>query len=190
VDAHAVTAASFTTVSRNHPWAEDRGRSYTWFEVSLCRPGGGRSDLRAIRVHHNHVRSPELEFYTETTRWDTRHPHLGSTTWLRSLRPGDIIQVIPKAVYRQWANIVRDATIKIEYQPMSLLGARSTLLIHSQAIPTCYYHPLECAAGRQQIRLLEVKPGKYDEPIQAQFVHVSLGGPGDEQSEFAALSYC
>lgn len=186
-DVQTVTAASFTTVSRDQGWADSKAQSYTWWEVALRRPEGKRSDLGAIRIQHNRVANPE--FFEATTRWDSQHPELRSTIWLQSLRRGDVIQLVSKAVYPGWVNIVREATIKIEYLPASVEDAANLLQPQAPLIPASSYRPLQHMD--REIRLLVVKPGRYDEPVHACFAHTSLvGEPPDQQVGFDALSYC
>ncbi|KAK0705926.1 hypothetical protein B0T26DRAFT_679693 [Lasiosphaeria miniovina] len=84
--------------------------------------------------------------------------------WLHLLRPGDIIQIIPKANSLGWVNIVREASIEIEYQPLRY--------------------------ENQQIRLLVVKPGAPGDAIHARFEHTSLDGAAEDAADFHALSYC
>ncbi|KAJ8121321.1 hypothetical protein ONZ43_g2194 [Nemania bipapillata] len=183
-NAETVTAASFTTISRDQGWADSKVFSYTWFEVGLRRPGGKKSDIGAIRIHRNRVADPE--FFEATTHWDRQFPQLRSTMWLQSLRAGDVIQIIPKAVYRGWVNIIREATIKIEYQPYG--DGRKTQQYQDTLIPVGYYQPLDYS--NLQIRVLVVKPGNWGDRIQAHFDHANLTGPSDQQNPFNALSYC
>ncbi|KAK4098417.1 HET-domain-containing protein [Parathielavia hyrcaniae] len=186
-DAQTVTAASFTTVSRDQGWADSKIQSYTWWEVALRRPKGMKSDLGSIQIQHNRVANPEL--FEATTRWDAQSPDLGYTVWLRSLRPGDVIQLVSKAVYPGWVNIVQEATIKIEYLPVVDDAATVPQPPPAHSIPPSYYRPLEHMD--QEIRLLVVKPGRYDEAVHACFAHTSLSGnPSSQQIQFDALSYC
>ncbi len=183
-DAQAVIAASFTTVSRDQGWADSKESSYTWFEVDVLRLGGDQSNLSAIEIHRNRAGDPE--FAEATTLWDGRNPQSRSTPWLRSLRPGDILQIIPRAAYPGWVNIVREATIKIEYQPV---GETPNIRHHqSTPIPAKYYQPLEYS--NQQIRLLVVRPGRQDEAIRASFAYTSLARSPSQQTDFDALSHC
>ncbi|KAK3898022.1 putative heterokaryon incompatibility protein [Staphylotrichum tortipilum] len=183
-DAQAVIAASFTTVSRDQGWADSKELSFTWFEVGVLRPGGDKSNLSAIGIHYNRAGDPE--FAEATTLWDVRNPQPRSAPWLRSLRPSDILQIIPRAAYPGWVNIVREATIEIEYQPAG--ETRNIRHQQSTPIPAKYYQPLEYS--NQQIRLLVVKPGRQDEVIRASFANISLASPPSQQTDFDALSYC
>ena len=180
-DAQEVTSVSFTTVSRDQGWADNKDMSHTWFEVALRRPGA-RSDLGSIRLHENRV--AEAEFFEATSRWDIQQqPHLQTTAWLRSLQPEDVVQIIPRAVYQGWVNIIREASIRIEYR----LGSPDL----PQPIPPYsqpnYYLPLRY--DHQQIRVLVINPGETEDTIEAHFEHVDLGKSSDHTG-FDALSYC
>ncbi|KAK3900484.1 putative heterokaryon incompatibility protein [Staphylotrichum tortipilum] len=187
-NARAVTAASFTTISRDQGWADSTEASYTWFEVAVHRPGGNMSDIWPIGIQRNRAANPR--FAKATTRWDIETSESRPAAWLRSLRPGDVIQIIPKAAFVGWVNIVSKASIKIEYQPAGEVHD-ITLRHTSTAIPAEYYRPFEHAG--EQIRLLIVKPGSYDDAIQASFAYTSLASPANQQTtetDFDALSYC
>ncbi|KAK4164789.1 putative heterokaryon incompatibility protein [Cladorrhinum sp. PSN259] len=186
MDAQVVTVASFTTVSRDQGWADNKSASYTWFEVALRRPEA-RSNLGSIRIQHNRV--AEAEFFEATTMWNIQQPELQSAAWLRSLRPRDVIQIIPKAVYPGWVNIIREASIRIEYQPFADTFRRSDAPQPLTApMQSNYYGPLR--RDSQQIRVLIIKPGEFCDPIEAHFEHIELGKPSDDQRNFDALSYC
>ncbi|KAK0651079.1 heterokaryon incompatibility protein-domain-containing protein [Cercophora newfieldiana] len=183
-DCAEVTAAVFTTVSRDQGWAGD-SISYTWFEVTLRRPGG-RADVGTIRVQHNRAGNPE--FFEQKTRLDVEKSGPRIKAWLRLLRPGDVIQLVPKAVYRCWVNIIQRASIEIEYREntaLAELGEPSPPLNYAGHT---VYPPLNYEA--QEIRVLVVEAGEPDAEIKAQFEHVSLRGSDTQISKFDALSYC
>lgn len=152
--------------------------------MELRRPGA-ISGLSATRIQHNRAGNPE--FFNATTRWDV-NSQSRYKTWLQMLRPGDIIQIIPKAVYAGWVNIVQEANIKIEYQSANGGQGVSVLSSLSRPIYTRYFQHLR--SEQQQIRVLVVKPGAYDDTIQAYFENESLSGPPSQCAEFHALSYC
>ncbi|KAK0639679.1 heterokaryon incompatibility protein-domain-containing protein [Cercophora newfieldiana] len=187
-DAFAVTSAAFTTESRDQGWAGDTSVSFTWFEVALRRPEG-RSDVADIKIHHNAVAVDE--FGRATTRWDARDTNTPPRvkSWLRTAQPGDVIQLIPKAQFPCWVNIIREGTIDLEYEPTaSHQGLAGLPSQPSQAFrDTHNYKPLDYAA--QQIRVLAIQPGAYEADILAHFEYINLANPGVEQPSFHALSY-
>lgn len=91
--------------------------SYTWFDTTVIRPES-RGDLPTILVHNNRLTEKETEEWSE--RWGV---WLGprKRLWVEGLRPGDIIQLIPRAMYMAWTNIVDRGSIKIEYEAEEVL---------------------------------------------------------------------
>jgi hypothetical protein len=164
-------------------WADDSVSS-TWFEVALRRPKG-RSDVSTIRIQHNRAGNPD--FFEFKTRWDSQESGSRLRAWLRLLRPGDIIQIVPKAVYMAWVNIVQSASIEIEYRALAvdeLVQSFPSLACQSAHV----YSTLDYEA--QQIRVLVVEAGEPDSEVEARFENVSLGGGSGTHSGFHALSYC
>ncbi|KAK0624203.1 heterokaryon incompatibility protein-domain-containing protein [Immersiella caudata] len=184
-DCAEVTTAVFITLSRDQGrrWADD-SISNTWFEVALRRPKG-RTDVSTIRIQHNRAGNPE--FFEFKTRWDVQESGRRLQTWLWLLRPGDVIQIVPKAVYTAWVNIIQSASIEIEYRERD-----AAELVPSPASSTDqiapFYSPLDYNA--QQIRVLVVDSGELGEEIQARFEHISLEGDSATHNAFHALSYC
>ncbi|EKJ74980.1 hypothetical protein NXS19_008494 [Fusarium pseudograminearum] len=182
-DAKRVIAVSFGGLSRDQGWADNAERvSFTWFDASVKRPEG-RGDLRTILVHNNRLAEQEPQDWTE--RW---HIWLGprKRLWIEALRPGDIIQLIPRAMYMAWTNIIHEGRINIEYEANDPLEVIQSLSISSNA--SHYTHAL--SLGHQEIRLLHVKPGSFDDPINAYFSSASLKDAEAQNVEFHALSYC
>ncbi|KAK5652117.1 hypothetical protein OQA88_10759 [Cercophora sp. LCS_1] len=164
-------------------WAGDT-ISYTWFEVALQRPRG-RTDVGTIRIQHNRAGNPE--FFEHKTRWDAESAGPRVKAWFHVLRPGDTIQVVPRAVYRCWTNIIQSASIEIQYREKDALELETPsppLIPHTDHA----YSTLDYA--EDQIRVLVVEAGKPDAEIEARFEHVSLGGASGTIAPFHALSYC
>ncbi|KAK3358728.1 heterokaryon incompatibility protein-domain-containing protein [Lasiosphaeria hispida] len=184
-EASAVTSATFTTDSRDQGWADDKSVSYTWFEVALRRPAG-RSDVAAIRIQHN--KAGEDEFFTATTHWNTQSTSPRAKWWLGIVQPGDVIQLIPRAQFPGWVNIIRQGSIEIEYQVRvedeNLQQGWETS--PGVASPGLIYR---LDYGNRQIRVLVVKPGTYESDIEAEFEYVNLAGSSDQHIGFHALSY-
>ncbi|RGP60616.1 hypothetical protein FSPOR_10583 [Fusarium sporotrichioides] len=181
-DAKRVIAVSFGGLSRDQGWADNAEKvSFTWFDASVKRPEG-RSDLRTILVHNNRLAEQEPQDWTE--RW---HIWLGprKRLWIEALRPGDVIQLIPRAMYMAWTNIIHEGRINIEYEAQEPLEDIQSLSISSNT--SHYTRALDLA--RQEIRLLHVQPGAFDDPINAYFSIASLGDE-TQNVDFHALSYC
>ncbi|GKU19368.1 unnamed protein product, partial [Fusarium langsethiae] len=166
-DAKRVIAVSFGGLSRDQGWADNAEKvSFTWFDASVKRPEG-RGDLRTILVHNNRLVEQEPQDWTE--RW---HIWLGprKRLWIEALRPGDVIQLIPRAMYMAWTNIIHEGRINIEYEAKEPLEDIQSLSISSNA--SHYTRALDLA--HQDIRLLHVEPGAFDDPINAYFSIASL----------------
>lgn len=159
--------------------SEESLASFTWFEFAL-RHSGNRSDIGNMRLHFN--RTANREFYKQTTSIDTSHADSRWIAILRGLRSGDTISLIPKAHYFAWMNIVLRATIRIEYEPA--VAKEET---PRQTPSASVYEKLQYQD--QQIRVLIVDPGNYDDDIHARFELANLASLRSEHQEFHALSY-
>ncbi|KAK5663725.1 hypothetical protein OQA88_4156 [Cercophora sp. LCS_1] len=133
-----------------------------------------------MRIHYNRTANPE--FAELTTTIDVNNPDSRWVAILRGLRSGDTISLIPKAHYAGWVNIVFRATIRIEYQP-----AVAREEVPRQTPSASVYEKLQ--HGDQQIRVLVVQPGGYDDEIRAGFEFTNLACPESEIRKFHALSY-
>jgi hypothetical protein len=186
-DCAQVTTATFTSVSRDQGWADDTISS-TWFEVALRRPGS-RTDLGSIRIQHNRAGNPE--FFESKTEWDAKRSGPRIRAWLRRVRPGDVIQMVPKAVYMCWVNIVQRASIEIQYRAVDTANETAGLLSSAKIgdDTQAVYSSLDYHA--HQIRVLVIETGAASDKISARFEHINLRGPSDAQPHnFHALSYC
>ncbi|KAM0549854.1 hypothetical protein ACHAPJ_009296 [Fusarium lateritium] len=182
-DAKRVIAVSFGGISRDQGWADNpEAVSFTWFDASVKRPEG-RGDLRTILVCNNRFANDEPHDWTH--RW---HIWLGprKRTWIEALRPGDIIQLVPRAMYMAWVNIIHEGRIKIEYEAKEPEEDLRALQLTSNS--THYSKQLD--VGRQDIRLLHVEPGTFDDPIKGYFSLASLKEVEPKAIDFHALSYC
>jgi hypothetical protein len=199
-DAKRVIAVSFGAISRDQGkntcpdekvkcadyvqgWADNAEKvSFTWFDASVKRPEG-RGDLRTILVHNNRLAEQDPQDWTQ--RW---HIWLGprKRLWIEALRPGDVIQLIPRAMYMAWTNIINEGRIKIEYEAKDPLEDIRSLAISSNAS----HYSQTLSVERQDIRLLHVKPGAFDDPISAYFSIASLKEAEVREVDFRALSYC
>ncbi|RTE80853.1 hypothetical protein BHE90_004666 [Fusarium euwallaceae] len=182
-DAKRVVAVNFTAVSRDQGWAsKEEEPSFTWFDASVKRPEG-RGDLRTITVFHN--RLANNEFFELNARWHLRDGPR-RRLWIEALRPGDVIQLIPRAIYTAWVNIIKECQIKIEYETKTINEELDELHLFSN---TEHYNTF-LSVNDQEIRLLHVEPGEFDDPIKAYFSQASLKDAEKSSLNFDALSYC
>ncbi|KAF4339634.1 heterokaryon incompatibility (het-6OR allele) [Fusarium beomiforme] len=182
-DAKRVTAVTFGGISRDQGWADkSEAVSFTWWDASVKRPEG-RGDLRTITVLNNRLANEEPQNWSE--RWTVFHGPR-RRLWIEALRPGDIIQLIPRATYMAWVNIIDEGRIGIEYEPKDISEELQALQIASNA---AHYSEV-LNVERQDIRLLHVEPGTFDDPIRCHFQLASLKEVEPKGIDFHALSYC
>ncbi|CAM1508928.1 Fc.00g026670.m01.CDS01 [Cosmosporella sp. VM-42] len=183
-DAKSVVAVSFTTISRDQGWADTKeGPSFTWFDATVYRPAG-RTDLRIITANGNRLANPE--FFEQTQRWDLIDHGPRRRMWIEGLQAGDVIQLIPKANYMAWVNIIKECSIEIEYKPKE----RQTELNQLRLVSNASHYTARLNPNVQEIRLLNVEPGGFDDPIKGYFSRITLEDVAAESFEFHALSYC
>src|SRR3569833_404843 len=168
-------------------WADTPGDSHTWFEVWLHRPPGRRNS-RGIGLHHIRGGNPEVNKVTAI--WDVHDPSCRSQRgkWVAELQPGDVIQMVPKARYPGWINILQEASIKVEYEPTSP-GTESQSLQTLIRQNSNHYRQRLQDAPRGTIRRLAVQPGAFQDPIRSRFVYVAIADEPEQQPEFDAKSY-
>ncbi|KAF5004411.1 hypothetical protein FDECE_9087 [Fusarium decemcellulare] len=176
-DSKSVTSVEFTVISRDQGWvSHDKSASFTWFVAKANRPDG-RPNLRVESLGNNRVAN--TEFHEQTWRLNLRgRPR--RKVWIQSLLPGDEVQLIPKATFRGWVNIIREGSLKLTFE--STEGQASSNEAAKQDNSRHYKRQLQV----DEIRLLVVKPGLFGERISAKFLYTNLG----EKPEFEALSYC
>ncbi|CAI6094252.1 unnamed protein product [Clonostachys chloroleuca] len=180
-DAKSVEAVTFTAIAHDQGWASSENTvSFTWFEASVRRPGG-RSNLRSMIIMHNQLADPE--FHEQTSRWSAESGLL-QRSWVQALEPGDVVQLIPKARYPCWVNIVKECRIGIEYEPASEEQRKR----HPKPYPGAESYTYALSLTTKEIRLLTVQPAtnitdKLD-------VSWSISNLDDKEIKFSALSYC
>jgi hypothetical protein len=89
-------------------------------------------------------------------------------------------------MYLAWVNIIHEGRIKIEYEAKELHENLNALQLALNA--THYPRPL--SGDCQDIRLLHVEPGAFDDPIKGYFSLASLKEVEPQAIDFHALSYC
>ncbi|VUC34388.1 unnamed protein product [Clonostachys rosea] len=180
-DARSVSAVTFTATSHDQGWASsDNEVSFTWFEASVRRPGG-RSNMRNMSVMHN--RLANFEFHQQTCRWSAESGLL-QRSWVQDLQQGDVIQLIPKARYPCWVNIVKECRIEIEYEPASEEQKKQ----HPKPFPGAESYTTTLSLTTKEIRLLTVQPAK--DIADKLDVSWRISKLDDKETKYSALSYC
>lgn len=103
---------------------------------------------------------------------------------IKSLMAGDMIEVVPRAEYRYWTNVVSEVTIEVHYEAGQQLPMAS--LMTPLAFQHPIYSPIDSQAG--EIRVLVLQPGDFDTPIVCQLVTICTSDPN--KLKFEAVSYC
>ncbi|KAI0439739.1 heterokaryon incompatibility protein-domain-containing protein [Xylaria telfairii] len=184
-DARKILSITFTIVSRDQGWADEGGFSYSWFDTVVQRRTLGLTDLPSYTICANRTGNPE--FFEHQTRWDCQsEPHI--RLWTEALQRGDIISILPRAIFPARVNIIREASIKIQYDAYE--EERSETHTGADEGERFYIRSLE--ANEHEIRILVVEPGLYDELIVCSFDYSMLKENGSIASppNFDALSYC
>lgn len=134
--------------------------------------------MRIITLFGNSPGVPE--FHDRTIRWD-ENTRGAKWNWTKSLQPGDVVQLVPRASFPAWINFVRSARITIAYEPIVETPVPKNAI---STISRIYSRPLNSAA--KEVRLLELQPGALEDPLVCTVHSYTLGSGHD----FEALSYC
>lgn len=159
-------------------------QSYTRF-VARVQRARFQNDPHHVEVQVNRRGNPD--FYLHHVRWDDDAASLPTSRFVQSLRPGDTVQLYALAHFPGWVNIVGAAEIRIRYGlTEGIPQVPIPHLMGPDLYSSTFYRTLDPAAD--EIRLLEVHPGPFDEPIYCSLVRCSLSQV--VRKPFEALSYC
>ncbi|KAL1872743.1 hypothetical protein Daus18300_004289 [Diaporthe australafricana] len=182
-NAGSVKFVECALVGRDQGWYDhDEGPSYTWADAAIHRPPG-RNDLSTLGIDVN--TRGVLEFREHKRRWSLQAPAV-RRVW-GDLQAGDVIQLIPRANYPGWVNLVREARIKIGFEPAEDSDSNIRNQPTSAVSPILSVYRSRLDSKNREVRLLVVEPAaSVDEPIVCSLNTSRLGdGP-----HFVALSYC
>ena len=168
-------------------WAsEDAANSFSWFDASVRRPYG-RNNLRRIHLIDNRLTNPE--FCKQSIKLVPNHPWgVNWKPWLKALKPGDVIELVPWAMYPARLNIIRSAKIELEYDgedARNSFGGEGTMQFELNA--PLYKRCLD--AETLEIRVLSIHPGDFNDPITCHIGYVRLHKQLGDDQDFDALSY-
>lgn len=158
--------------------------NYTFIESSVRRPFG-RNHLRPFAELFNRGANPN--FCPHMKRWELESCPPQRKLWMEELKPGDILQLTPKAFFQGWINFVKCARITIGYTPKSdiqtdAVGGKA----QSPETSVNNLGLLPLNSDLKEFRLLVVQPGKPRDQLHCDLVTVSL----TDAPQFEALSYC
>lgn len=98
-------------------WGGTYDNSWTWFEVAVlpCQPSKSSGSLRypPPRRHLQSNVHASREFKVHRNAWDSEDNDVERQEWLKFLRPGDVVQLSPRALYPAWVNYIKRAEIEI-----------------------------------------------------------------------------
>ncbi|KAI0477852.1 heterokaryon incompatibility protein-domain-containing protein [Xylariaceae sp. FL0804] len=178
-DVKSVKSIDFTVWSRDQGFASiDEGWSFTWMDVVVRRPTN-RSRLANYPVYANH--RGKSDFNKHHRRWDERSD-LAKKSWLAALLPEDVIQLIPRARFQAWVNLIKEARIVLGYQEIDKGGAGP--LSGSRLGRVQYSRSLQDKPD--EFRILVLEPAeRLDDMITCELREAKLGGG----QQFEAISY-
>lgn len=117
-----------TTHSKDQGWSDTSGHgtyggSFTWFDIGYQRTGAKVKPLCLVNnIHagqsmktHTMCWGPNgrLDMSDEFVDGNSRGRNLDIARWVRELRPGDRVVVIPKALFKGWTNIVERVELTV-----------------------------------------------------------------------------
>ncbi len=103
-----------------------------------------------------------------------------------ALLPEDVIQIVPKAAYIGWVNIIQKASIGLAYEPIQDSHPPPQLFSsHNE-----HYERRLVSKGEKIIRIFVVDAGKFDDPICGCFRYIDLADASNGEPDYVALSYC
>jgi hypothetical protein len=134
------------------------------------------------------------QFRRHVICWKADSEDTSIREWANAIRRGDTIQIIPKAKYPAWINFVQEAEIEVRrndfYADVTELEIpRPIMVLDSTGFYSkAYYRPLDKAA--QEIRLIYLNPGVFEEPLSYSLAYISLPRYGDPTPTYETLPYC
>jgi hypothetical protein len=158
--------------------------NYTFIESSVRRPFG-RNHLRPFAELFNV--GAGLSFCPHMKRWELETCPPQRKLWMEELKPGDILQLTPKAFFQGWVNVVKFARITIGYVPKP--DTRTDDVAGKAQSPETSVNNLGLLPlnkSLKEFRLLFVQPGKPRDQLRCDLKTVSL----TDAPQFEALSYC
>ncbi|KAK5654659.1 hypothetical protein OQA88_6982 [Cercophora sp. LCS_1] len=155
--------------------------SYTWFFAAAVTAGRQKRVPKRLLQYNVHAKA---EFTRHKITWGADDPaDSGIADWVRSLRGGDAVQVIPMAQWPAWVNYVGEASMEMHARRAVAMGPPPSVSMSAPASAP-YYRPLQ----QSEIRLiaLDGASGAEDEPVACELVCAQLA----DAMPYEALSYC
>lgn len=105
------------------------------------------------------------------------------------IRPGQIIQLLPRAKYLRWVNFVHELELEVWWTAKVAQGEKQDKAgdIARKPEKKRVYSRLD--SQTQEIRLLELHSGREGDPVSCNMIHASISDAKDNVP-YTALSYC
>jgi hypothetical protein len=166
--------------------------SFIWFVAAIITPGGHDRVPRRVLQYNVYARE---KFRKHVICWKADSEDTSIREWANAIRRGDTIQIIPKAQYLAWINFIQEAQIEIRHNdsyadvteleiPRPIMALDGLYWVSQQSLLPA---PRQAA---QEIRLVYLNPGVFDEPISCSLAYISLPRYGDPNLTYETLSYC
>ncbi|RYC55652.1 hypothetical protein CHU98_g10557 [Xylaria longipes] len=118
----------------------------------------GHTDLPSYTICAN--RTANAEFFEQETCWD-HQSELHIRLWIEALQIGDIISILPRAIFPARVNIIRETSIKLQYEAYDEGQNKTPTVEHKDK----GFYNRSLKANEHEIRILVVEPGSFDGPI-------------------------
>ena len=186
----AVRRITFTTTSHDQGFSDSESQyggtyqaSFTWFDACVLSPSGHeRVPRRSIQYNVN----ASLEYKRHVNCWSLEDADDDLRHWMTSIRPGDTVQIVPRAHFPAWTNFVNAAKIELWASPSDWSVAAHTIISLVEKNDYSGYRPL--MHDLREIRVVELQPGEAEQPIRLALKYTRL--LERDCLRYDALSYC
>lgn len=141
---------------------------YSWFEVRVVAPNGHWTSIYTLQYNRHAMIEPFLHEHL----WDAEGSNNIIRSRLRAMKPGDWIQLVPKARFVAWRNYVYEAVIEAlgEKAPATYSGLLSSATTSSSNL----YQFCKLHNPMAEIRVLEIFSGEPEDRLQCSIRCISL----------------
>lgn len=146
--------------------------SFTWFEACVLAPSGQERGPRRMIQRNVHARFDDK---THVNCWSLEGADDDLRGWMASIRPGDTVQVMPRAPFPAWTNFVTSAKIQLWASPSDPAVDRAVAEFLTDKNDYSSYRWLR--HDLEEIRVVELQPGERPRDSTDAKVYASPG-PG------------
>jgi len=186
----AIRLITFTTTSHDQGFSDSEDQlggtyhgSFTWFDACVLSPSGHE---RVPRRSIQHNVNASLEYRRHINCWSLEDADDDLRLWVTSIRPGDTVQIVPRAHFPAWTNFVNAAKIELWASPSDSNVTLDRTISLVEKNDYSGYSPLR--HDLREIRVVELQPGEAEQPIRLALKYTRL--LERDCLEYDALSYC